>query len=171
MFRLLLLFIALPALELALLIEIGSRIGTAPTIGLIVVTGIVGASMARQQGLRVIGTVQQELGEGRLPAASLLDGLMILVASALLVTPGILTDVFGFLCLVPAFRAVARRAMLSRFERAVREQKVHVHFGEAGFPGASEGDGRADRAIDVTPRPPGPGPSDEEGDETTRRDR
>ena len=70
MFRLLLLFIALPALELALLIEIGAQIGTAPTIGLIVVTGIVGASMARQQGLRVIGTVQQELGEGRLPAAS-----------------------------------------------------------------------------------------------------
>ena len=152
MFRLLLLFIALPALELALLIEIGARIGTATTIGLIVVTGIVGASLARQQGLRVIGTIQRELAEGRLPAASLVDGLMILVASALLVTPGVLTDAFGFLCLVPAFRAVARRAMQRRFERAVREQKVQVHFAEPGFD-ASAGRWTPDSesVIDVTP--------------------
>jgi UPF0716 protein FxsA len=121
------LFILLPALELALLIEIGSRIGTGATIGLIVVTGLVGASLARQQGIRVISTVQRELAEGRLPASSLMDGLMILIASALLITPGVLTDVFGFLCLVPAFRSAVKAHLRRRFERAVAEQRIEVH--------------------------------------------
>ncbi len=127
MIQLFALFILLPALELALLIEIGSRIGTAATLGLIVVTGVVGASLARSQGLRVISTVQQELAEGRLPASSLMDGLMILVASALLITPGVLTDVFGFLCLVPAFRGIVKTHLRHRFERAVAEQRIEVH--------------------------------------------
>ena len=129
--RLLLLFIALPAIELALLIEIGQRIGTLETLALIVVTGIVGATMARSQGLRVIARVQEQLGRGEMPADSLVDGLMILIASALLVTPGILTDAFGFLCLIPGFRAVVKREVVRRFERAVLENRVHiesVHF-------------------------------------------
>jgi UPF0716 protein FxsA len=124
--RLLLLFIALPALELALLIEIGQRIGTLETIGLIVVTGVVGAAMARTQGLRVVRNVQERLALGEMPADSLVDGLMILLASALLVTPGVLTDVFGFLCLLPAFRGIVKREALRRFERAVQENRIHV---------------------------------------------
>ena len=133
--RLLLLFIALPAIELALLIEIGQRIGTLETLGLIVVTGIVGASMARSQGLRVIANVQKQLGRGEMPADSLVDGLMILIASALLVTPGILTDAFGFLCLVPAFRSRVKREVIRRFERAVEDNRIQVealHFGQGG---------------------------------------
>jgi len=102
--RLLLLFILLPAAELALLIEFGSRFGTLHTLILIVLTGIVGASLARSQGLGVMGEIQQEVAAGRLPTNSLVDGVIILVAAALLVTPGILTDAFGFLCLLPAFR-------------------------------------------------------------------
>ena len=129
--RLLLLFIALPAIELVLLIEIGQRIGTLETLALIVVTGIVGASMARSQGLKVIARVQQQLGRGEMPAESLVDGLMILIASALLVTPGVLTDAFGFLCLVPGFRAVVKREVVRRFESAVAENRVHLE--SAGF--------------------------------------
>jgi len=117
----------LPALELALLIEVGRRIGTGPTIGLIVLTGVVGASLARSQGLQVIGRLQSETAAGRLPASELMDGLMILIASALLVTPGVLTDAFGFACLTPGFRAVVKRDLLRRFERAVAEQRLHVH--------------------------------------------
>jgi len=130
--RMLLLFIGLPAIELALLIEIGQRIGTLETLLLIVVTGVVGASMARSQGLRVIRNVQQQLARGEMPADSLVDGLMILVASALLVTPGILTDAFGFLCLVPVFRTLVKRDVIRRFERAARENRIQVdalHFG------------------------------------------
>jgi UPF0716 protein FxsA len=163
--RLLLLFLVLPALELALLIELGRRIGTASTIGIIVLTGVVGAGLARSQGLAVIRRVQSETASGRLPASELLDGLMILIASALLVTPGILTDAFGFACLTPGFRSLVKREVLRRFERAMAEQRLQVHvegvafetdfsgFGEprGGTPfeegrGAGEGD-----VIDVTP--------------------
>ena len=130
--RLLLLFVALPAVELALLIELGSRFGTIHTLALIVITGVVGASLARGQGLHVVRQIQGEVAEGRLPAGSLVDGVMILIAGALLVTPGILTDSFGFLCLVPAFRSAAKRMLLRRLEKAVLEKRVHVSmdFGE-----------------------------------------
>lgn len=134
--RLLLLFIALPAIELALLIEIGKRIGTLETLALIVVTGVIGATMARRQGLRVITRVQEQLARGEVPADSLVDGLMILVASALLITPGVLTDAFGFLCLIPGFRAFVKRDVVQRFERAVQENRIHVesvHFQTGTF--------------------------------------
>ena len=124
--RLLLLFVALPAVELAQLIEIGSRIGTGATLALIVVTGMVGASLARHQGLGVLREMQQETAAGRLPTGSLVDGAILLVAGALLVTPGVLTDAFGFLCLVPGFRALAKRALFRRLERAVREGRVEM---------------------------------------------
>lgn len=124
--RLLLLFVLLPAVELALLIELGSRFGTLHTLALIVVTGVVGAALARGQGLHVVRQIQGEVAEGRLPAGSLVDGVMILIAAALLVTPGILTDAFGFLCLVPAFRRAAKRVLLQRLEKAVAENRVHV---------------------------------------------
>lgn len=127
MLRLLLLFVALPAAELALLIEVGSRIGTLPTLALIVVTGIVGASLARQQGLGVLQAIQRETAEGRMPAGTLVDGVVILLAAALLVTPGILTDAFGFLCLVPGFRRLVKRRLLRRLETAAREGRLEVH--------------------------------------------
>ncbi len=134
--RLLLLFIAVPAVELALLIEVGSRIGTLATLGLIVATGIAGAALARRQGLGVLRKMQAEVAEGRLPADSLVDGVFILVAAALLVTPGILTDAFGLLCLVPTFRDVAKGLFWRRLERAVREQRirmdVHLEQWDAG---------------------------------------
>ena len=124
--RLLLLFIVVPAVELALLIEIGRRIGTLETIGLIVVTGIVGAAMARREGLRVLSRLREDVSAGEMPAAPLLDGVMILIASALLVTPGVLTDAVGFLCLIPAFRARVKRVLMRRIERAVEEGRLHV---------------------------------------------
>ena len=125
--RLLLLFVVLPAVELALLIEVGGRIGTVPTLLLIVVTGIVGATLARQQGLGVVQALKRETAAGRLPADSLIDGVLILIAAALLVTPGILTDAFGFLCLIPAFRRIVKKAALQRIERAVAEGRVELH--------------------------------------------
>ncbi len=171
--RLLLLFIALPALELALLIEIGRRIGTLETLAVIVVTGIVGAAMARSQGLRVLSRVREQLAAGEMPADSLLDGLLILIASALLVTPGVLTDAFGFLCLAPGFRSLLKREVVRRFERAVAHGRVEVNvrggvrfrttLGQA--PHATDASStrseeqqeqwesqRASRATDVTPK-------------------
>jgi UPF0716 protein FxsA len=158
---LLLLFIALPAAELALLIEIGRRIGTFETLALIVVTGVVGASMARSQGLRVIAQIREQTTAGEMPAESLLDGLIILIASALLVTPGVLTDVFGFLCLVPAFRGVVKRNLVRRLERAVKENRVrvvvrgHAQMGGTVWSTPLDPDREGPRQeIDVTPKRP-----------------
>lgn len=123
--RLLALFIVVPAVELALLIEIGSRIGTPATLALIVVTGAIGATLARAQGLAVLRELQQQLEQGELPAGVLVDGLMVLLAAALLVTPGVLTDVVGFSCLVPGFRNLIKGLAQQRFEQAVRDKRIH----------------------------------------------
>jgi UPF0716 protein FxsA len=145
--RLFLLFIVLPAAELGLLIEIGRHFGTVTTLALIVVTGALGAGMARHQGLRVLAEVQRELAAGRLPAGSMLDGLLILLAAAVLVTPGVITDAFGFLCLTPGFRSLLKRELLRRLERAVAEQRVHLHVYDGHpRPGTDRGP-----IIDVTP--------------------
>jgi len=132
----LLLFIVLPATELALLIEIGRRIGTLETLGLIVITGVVGASLARHQGLQVLQQIESEAREGRMPGGALLDGLMILVAAALLVTPGVLTDTFGFLCLIPATRRVMKAAVVRWFERRIRSGRgvMMIYFNRGGGP-------------------------------------
>ena len=109
MLRLLLLFTIVPLVELWLLLRIGEVIGLLPTIALILVTGVVGASLARWQGLLCIRNVQLQISSGELPTDSLLDGLGILIAAAFLVTPGILTDAVGFGLLIPPVRRVARR--------------------------------------------------------------
>ena len=145
--KLLLLFIVVPAVELALLIEVGSRLGTVPTLGLIVLTGVVGAYLARLQGTSVLRRTQEQMARGELPAGSLADGVMILVAGALLMTPGILTDCFGFLLLVPAFRNYVKGALMARFKRAIEENRVQVHVRTSGV---SRDSGPV---YDVTPEP------------------
>jgi UPF0716 protein FxsA len=158
MANLLLLFIVLPAVELYLLIRIGELIGAFATVGLIIVTGAIGAAMARSQGLRVLSAVQREIAAGELPAGSLVDGLMILIAAALLVTPGVLTDAFGFLCLTPGFRVIVKRELERRFAKAVEENRVSVHIQGLDSRGGSPGVGFDTRdlggthpVIDVTP--------------------
>jgi UPF0716 protein FxsA len=161
--QLLVLFIVLPAVELVLLIELGKWIGTLETIAVIVITGVVGATMARSQGLRVLSRIREETQTGRMPTGSLVDGLIILIASALLVTPGVLTDLFGFLCLLPVFRDLVKRELTRRFVKAVEENRVHVHVqGDVRFQGASRssappfarGDpGGAGPLLDVEPEP------------------
>ena len=133
--RLLLLFIAVPAVELILLIEIGQRIGALATIGLIIGTGIVGASLARQQGINTFARLRNDLNDGRLPAEPIVDGVLILVAAAVLITPGVLTDLFGFLLLIPACRRLVKRSLKRRFERAMRKGTVGV---TVAFDGAGE---------------------------------
>ena len=120
LFRLLALFILLPAVELALLIQVDKLIGFWPTIGLILATGFIGGLLARREGLSVWRRLNQRLGEGGLPGKELLDGVIILLAGALLITPGVLTDVFGFLGLLPPTRALIRKIVQKRIERAVK---------------------------------------------------
>ena len=102
--RLLLLFIVVPAVELVLLIKIGGRIGLLPTLGLILVTGFLGAFLTKLQGVRALDNFRRAFAEGRLPREEVLDGVMILLAGAVLLTPGFLTDAAGFALLIPSIR-------------------------------------------------------------------
>ena len=102
--RLVLLFTVLPLIELVILIEIGTRIGAFGTVLVVIATAIIGASLARIQGLNTIRRIQKSLSEGRLPAEELLDGFLIFAAGVLLIAPGFLTDISGFLFLIPVSR-------------------------------------------------------------------
>ena len=101
---LLALFFIIPIIEIYLLIEIGSIIGSFATIFAVVFTAVLGAWLLRIQGFSTIRRVQQTVAEGGIPAIEMLEGAMLLVAGALLLTPGFFTDAIGFLCLVPPLR-------------------------------------------------------------------
>ena len=128
-FRLFLLFTLIPLAELVILIDLGSAIGLAPTLGIILLTGALGAWAARAQGFYVVARIQAEMRDGRLPGAGLVDGAMVLVGGALLLTPGLLTDAAGFALMVPAARAVARTWLLRKFEKMIEQGKVRVYRG------------------------------------------
>jgi UPF0716 protein FxsA len=115
--RLLALFTLVPLVELYLLIEIGGAIGVAPTIAIVIVTGVLGAALARWQGLGVLRRLQDDLAAGRPPTDALIDGLLIFVAGAVLLTPGLITDALGLLLLVPAGRAVVRKLVSAAVAR------------------------------------------------------
>jgi len=123
--KLLLLFILVPLVELFLLIEIGTKIGTLSTLAIIVCTGMLGAFLARRQGISVLHQIRTESANGRLPVAQLADGVIILLAAAVLITPGVLTDVFGFLCLIPASRKIIKTILWRWLERHVQNSGIH----------------------------------------------
>ncbi len=102
--RLLLLMTIVPAVELYLLLEIGAWLGAAQTLWLIVVTGIVGAALAKREGLAVIQKIQEEALNGIPPGDRLVEGLMVLVGGVLLLTPGVLTDLTGLMMIFPLTR-------------------------------------------------------------------
>lgn len=120
-FRLFLLFTLIPLIELFVLIWLGRRMGLWATIALVILTGALGAALARSQGLRTFERARTDWLEGRIPTEALLDGLLILVAGAVLLTPGLLTDLFGFFLLVPAGRHVVRDAAARWFKRHARQ--------------------------------------------------
>lgn len=120
-------FLVVPVAELAVLIAVGSHIGYLNTFALMVALSLTGAWLARREGLGAWRRMQAALVEGRMPAAEAADGAMILLAGALLVTPGFLSDVAGVLLLLPPVRAVLRRwlpALLAR--RIARRSRFRV---------------------------------------------
>jgi UPF0716 protein FxsA len=126
MIKILALFIILPAVELAVLIEVGRHIGILATLALIVTTGVLGAYLARSQGLAVLRQMRVETAAGRLPAEPLVDGVIILLAGAVLLTPGFLTDIAGFLCLIPAFRRMVKAMLWRKLNRMAQQQRFQV---------------------------------------------
>ncbi|MFL2480575.1 MAG: FxsA family protein [Verrucomicrobiales bacterium] len=108
-FRLLILFISVPIIELFLLIEVGKKISWELTVLIIFITAIIGARLTKIQGSQTIRNVQSALRLGKIPHREVLDGLMILVAGAILLTPGFLTDFVGFCLLIPKLRSYLQK--------------------------------------------------------------
>ena len=128
---LILLFTILPALELVILIKVGSNIGALNTIAMVIVIGVIGAALARYEGFRVLMKVQDSIAKGIMPSAELLDGFMILAGGIALLTPGFITDVLGLFLLFPATRAGIKWLLRRKFESMIKQGQV-VQFGSFG---------------------------------------
>ena len=124
--KLFLLFTVTPLVELYILIRIGAWIGALPTVLLVVVTGFAGAYLAKLQGFQVWMRIQYEVNAGRFPATSLLDGLLLFAAGLVLITPGIITDVLGFLLIIPATRAPIRDWLARKLRRMMDSGTVEI---------------------------------------------
>ncbi len=116
MLPLFLLFTLVPAFELYLIVTVGARIGILNTIFVIIATGILGMALARNEGMMVLERIRTAAARGEMPQDSIVDGLLILVAGALLVTPGFFTDALGLLALFPLTRPLLRRPILKRLK-------------------------------------------------------
>ncbi len=124
--KLFLAFTLIPFIELYLLIELGTSIGPLNTLLLVILTGAVGAYLARMQGLGAIMRVRERLQQGQTPADELLDALIIFVAGIVLLTPGLLTDIAGLLLLFPATRLRFKMWLREKFNQWVQQPNVHI---------------------------------------------
>ncbi|HEV7685440.1 MAG TPA: FxsA family protein [Acidimicrobiia bacterium] len=116
---LVILFIGVPFAELYVLIQVGHAIGVLNTLGLLLLVSIVGAWLAKREGIGVIRRMQAALNAGRVPGSELVDGFLILLAAALMLTPGFLTDIVAIFLLLPPVRAVVRRTLRRSFARRI----------------------------------------------------
>jgi UPF0716 protein FxsA len=123
--RLLALFILVPFVELVLLLQLAKYTSISFTLGLIVVTGLVGTMLARHQGWQTMQSIQRQMQSGKLPTEPLLDAAMIFFAGALLLTPGMLTDIFGLSLLLPFCRRFYRKQVSSWIRRNFQVQSFH----------------------------------------------
>lgn len=157
---LLLTLIGVPLLEIAVFIRVGESIGLWPTLALVIATAVAGTWMLRAQGLAALRTAQASLDRGEFPVAQVFDGICLLLAGALLLTPGFVTDAVGLLLFVPAVRAYLRRGAW-RYLAAHGEVEAWAEGDEAGP------DRRGPRIIEGEfHEVPGDDDGDDEGEDT-----
>jgi UPF0716 protein FxsA len=118
--KLLLLFILVPVTEIYLFFTVGGKIGVPTTIGIVLLTAFIGANLARRQGQLTMQKFKHATGEGRVPHEEVMDGIMIIIAGALLLTPGFLTDAIGFSLLVPSIRTMVRKYATERLKNNIK---------------------------------------------------
>jgi UPF0716 protein FxsA len=111
------LFVALPIVEIYVIIQVGQAIGALPTVALLIVESILGGWLVKREGRRAWAALRTTLTTGRLPGRELLDAALVLVGGTLLLTPGFVTDVFGFFFVLPVTRPLARRLVTSAVAR------------------------------------------------------
>jgi len=121
---LILLFTVIPLLELTLLIRIGQYIGLGNTLAIVILTGVTGAYLARSQGLVTLIKIQEDINKGIMPGDKIVDGVMILCGGVTLLTPGLITDFFGFLVLIPFTRGLIKQWLKKKIQSMVDRKKV-----------------------------------------------
>ncbi|MBU1863287.1 MAG: FxsA family protein [Candidatus Omnitrophica bacterium] len=128
--KLVLLFTCIPLIELSILMKLGAAYGVGLTLFIIIGTGILGAYLAKLEGYRVLFRIQQETKTGRMPAAELVDAVLIFVAGVLLLTPGLLTDILGFCILFPGTRIVFKRWIVKKIKEKMGPgfQPQNMHY-------------------------------------------
>ncbi|MFP4477676.1 MAG: FxsA family protein [Desulfatibacillaceae bacterium] len=128
--KLFLAFTIIPVVEIYVLIKVGGIIGAGPTVAIVVVTGAVGAYMARTQGMRTMRRVRDSLYSGDMPADDLIDALLIFAAGVVLLTPGFFTDATGLFLLFPPTRVIVRKQVRQRFDHFMQQQNPNYphHF-------------------------------------------
>ncbi len=126
--RILLILLIAPIIELALLIQLGRMIGLWPTLIIVVGTALLGSYLLRREGLSVWRSFNARLNEGGLPGAEVVDGVIVLLAGALLITPGVLSDLAGMLGLLPFGRAFIRRLVMKWIRRSLSRGTAGATF-------------------------------------------
>lgn len=143
LFYLFVLSVVLPVVEIVLLVEIGVATRWWIPIAIVVVSGVVGSALARHEGWKVLTRMREEMRAGRMPADSLVDAFMILLAGILFVLPGVLSDLMAIGLLIPPIRALIKRGARAWFRRNVEVHTIHIrdgHWTDAEEPGASHHD-------------------------------
>lgn len=145
-------FVIGPIVELYVIIQVAHVVGAWQTIALLLVEGAIGAWLIKRQGRRALARIQAALQSGQLPTKELVDGGLILFAGALMVAPGFITDILGFLLLIPPSRALFRMAVMRHFKDRITTGSAFLGgFGGAGGRFATFGFG-ADDVFDTTGR-------------------
>jgi UPF0716 protein FxsA len=171
---LIVLFILVPIAEIYLIIQIGQEIGAGWTVVLLIADSIIGARLLSWQGRSAWRAFQDALAAGRIPHREIIDGVMIVVGGAFLLTPGFITDVFGLLLLLPPTRALIRRAVVASIVRRGAVTRMVFFAAGRGPRGGSRGPytppGRGPEGPDPGPyTPPGPGPDGTGGPDSERQ--
>ncbi|MCT8137398.1 membrane protein FxsA [Anaerobacillus sp. CMMVII] len=122
-----LLLIVVPALEIGVLVLSGNTIGIPWTILLVIFTGVLGAWLAKKEGLQTIRLAQLQLQQGQIPSGIILDGLCILVGGVVLLTPGFITDLIGFFLLIPSTRTIAKGFFQKVFDRMLKNGSIIIN--------------------------------------------
>ncbi|RLQ97962.1 FxsA family protein [Falsibacillus albus] len=118
--------IIVPALEIWLFILSGNLLGVWPTIGLIILTGVIGAYLARQQGIEAIRKLQDQVRQGEPPGNAIIDGVCILVGGVLLLTPGFITDTIGFFLLFPITRGMLKPVLIKMIRKWIEQKNIII---------------------------------------------
>lgn len=126
-----LLFIVLPLIELAVIIQVGSLIGVLPTFAIMVLSALIGSWLCKREGLGVLRRINASLDAGRVPTTELADGALIVLAGCMMITPGFVTDLAGILLLLPPVRAMVRKVVVARSRRRI--DRAVAGAGPAGF--------------------------------------